>query len=90
VVVARESLPSSSEDYYPRNETAMSRMQPVQSSLSWIKCQIAENEEKVGYIQEANYSPKHSWYSGSCLTVVTWRLSGSRQLQRTPDISTNS
>jgi hypothetical protein len=46
-VVARESLPSSSEDYYPRNETTMSRMQPVQSSLSWITCQIAENEEKL-------------------------------------------
>jgi len=45
---------------------------------------------KAVHIQETNYSPKHSWYSGSCLTVVTWRLSGSRQLQRTPDISTNS
>ena len=29
-------------------------------------------------------SPEQSWYSGICLTVVTWRLSGSRQLHKAP------
>jgi len=32
------------------------------------------------------YTPEHSWYSGSCLTLVTWRLSGSRQLHKAPEI----
>ena len=33
-------------------------------------------------------SPEQSWYSGICLTVVTWRLSGSRQLHKAPNILT--
>lgn len=36
---------------------------------------------------QRKYSPEQSWYSGSCLTVDTWRLSGSRQLQKAPEIS---
>jgi hypothetical protein len=35
-----------------------------------------------------NCSPEQSWYSGSCLTVDTWRLSGSRQLHKEPEILT--
>lgn len=34
------------------------------------------------------YTPEHSWYSGSCLTLVTWRLSGSRQLHKAAAILT--
>jgi len=33
------------------------------------------------------YLPEHSWYSGSCLTVVASTQSGSRQLQSEPKFS---
>ena len=49
---------------------------PQRLGCGWIK-----------RIQDRKCIPAQGWYSGSCLTVVTWRLSGSRQLHTAPDIS---
>lgn len=54
-----------------------------------VSCRTAIHTCVCARVQERKCSrngiaPMHSWYSGSCLTVVTWRLSGSRQLHKEP------
>lgn len=45
------------------------------------------NLKVISSIRKLFYSPDNPWYSGVCLTAVTWILSGNKQLQKEPEIN---
>jgi hypothetical protein len=54
-------------------------------SVNWDgKISMHENKHYAENVRNRVYTPE--WYSGSCLTVVTWILSGSRQLHKEPEL----
>lgn len=91
VAVDRDSVPSSSETKNQKKKKLSLQMSIAKETRElYIIYGVDAESNKTIEMKDSkrDCSPEQSWYSGICLTVDTWRLSGSRQLHKEPEILT--